>query len=219
MKLQKPHNYGILFFKKRNNSSLNCGFDKVPDASKITRFKQDFADDLEELFEHLVDLTESICQAIDSFLAGMTSFDTSGIEAWVTENNPKYANSLIRKLKAWKTAHHIDDSYDPYKAAYASMPSSAAANPEIKQMYIDGHFCYAYKIGIITNGMGIVRHLEFYDEQYYQEHPYIQRDTKEDSPDEQKTAGDSKLLIPTLRSFFNEHPQILPDVFLGDAAF
>ena len=43
-----------------------CGFDKVPDASKITRFKQDFLDDLQSVFEHLVDLTEPICQAIDS---------------------------------------------------------------------------------------------------------------------------------------------------------
>lgn len=209
----------ILFLHYSRHLRKFCGFDKVPDASKITRFKQDFADDLKDLFEHLVDLTEPICQAIDSARANMSSFDTSGIEAWVTENNPKYANTLIRKLKAWKKANNVDDSYDPYKAAYASMPSAAAANPEIKQMYIDGHFCYAYKIGLVTNGLGIIRHLEFYDEQYYQEHPCIERDTKDGSPDEQKTAGDSKLLIPTLRSFFNEHPQIRPDVFLGDAAF
>lgn len=49
-----------------------CGFDKVPDASKITRFKQDFLDDLQSVFEHLVDLTEPICQAIDSAKADMT---------------------------------------------------------------------------------------------------------------------------------------------------
>ena len=162
----------IVFLHYSRHLRQFCGFDKVPDASKITRFKQDFAEDIKDLFEHLVDLTEPICQAIDASLASMTTFDTSGIEAWVTENNPKYANSLIRKLKAWKKAHNIDDAYDPYKAAFASMPSSAATNPEVKQMYIDGHFCYAYKIGIVTNGLGIVRHLEFYDEDYYQEHPY-----------------------------------------------
>ena len=209
----------IIFLKYSRHLRTFCGFDKVPDASKFTHFKQDFADDLKDFFEHLVDLTEPICQGIDSSPANMTTFDTSGIEAYVTENNPKYANSLIRKLKAWKKSHNVDDSYDPYKAAYASMPSSAASNNEIRQMYIDGHFCYAYKIGIVTNGLGIVRHLEFYDEEYYKEHRCIERETKNDSPDEQKTAGDSKLLIPTLRSFFNEHPQILPDVFLGDAAF
>ena len=72
-----------------------CGFGKVPDASKLTRFKQDFLGDLQSVFDHLVDVTEPICQAIDSFKADMTVFDSSGIEAFVTENNPKYANRII----------------------------------------------------------------------------------------------------------------------------
>ena len=38
-----------------------CGFTKVPDASKITRFKQDFLDDLQFVFDKLVDVTEPIC--------------------------------------------------------------------------------------------------------------------------------------------------------------
>ncbi len=58
-----------------------CGFTKVPDASKITRFKQDFLDDLQLVFDNLVDVTEPICQAIDSAKADMTIFDSSGIEA------------------------------------------------------------------------------------------------------------------------------------------
>ena len=37
-----------------------CGFKKVPDASKITRFKQDFLDDLQSVFDNLVDLTEPL---------------------------------------------------------------------------------------------------------------------------------------------------------------
>ena len=56
-----------------------CGFDKVPDASKITRFKQDFLQDLQIVFDNLVNLTEPICQAIDSEKADMTIFDSSGI--------------------------------------------------------------------------------------------------------------------------------------------
>ena len=71
-----------------------CGFNKIPDASKITRFKQDFLTDFEDVFNHLVDLTEPICQTIDSARADMTIFDSSGIEAFVTENNPKYAHRL-----------------------------------------------------------------------------------------------------------------------------
>ena len=99
-----------------------CGFTKVPDASKITRFKQDFLADLQFVFDKLVDVTEPIYQAIDSAKADMTIFDSSGIEAFVTENNPKYANRIIKQLKAYAKAHGFDKSYDPYKAAYGSMP-------------------------------------------------------------------------------------------------
>ena len=143
-----------------------CGFTKVPDASKITRFKQDFLSDLNSVFEKLVDLTEPICQAIDSEKADMTIFDSSGIEAFVTENNPKYANRIIRQLKAFAKANHLDSNYDPYKAAYKNMPSYASANPEIKQLYINGHFCYVFKFGIVTNGLGIIRHISFYNKDF-----------------------------------------------------
>ena len=61
----------------------------------------------------------------------MTIFDTSGIEAWVTENNPKYANRIIKQLKAFAKANNLDKSYDPYKAAYGSMPTHAASNQAI----------------------------------------------------------------------------------------
>ena len=196
-----------------------CGFNKVPDASKITRFKQDFLDDLQSVFDNLVDLTEPICQAIDSVKADMTIFDSSGIEAFVTENNPKYANRIIRQLKAYAKSMGFDKNYNPYAAAYKSMPSHAAANPEIKQLFVNGHFCYVFKFGIITNGLGIIRHISFYNKTFMESHPDIVVDKKSDSPDEDKCAHDSKLLIPTLKDFFHKHPLINPKVFLGDAAF
>ena len=196
-----------------------CGFTKVPDASKITRFKQDFLDDLQLVFDNLVDVTEPICQAIDSAKANMTIFDSSGIEAFVTENNPKYANRIIRQLKAYAKAQGFDKSYDPYKAAYGSMPSHASANPEIKQLYINGHFCYVFKFGIVTNGLGIIRHVSFYNKDFMASHPDIVVEKKSDSPDEDKSVHDSKLLIPTLKDFFSKHPLINPKTFLGDAAF
>ena len=160
-----------------------CGFIKVPDASKITRFKQDFLDDLQLVFDNLVDVTEPICQAIDSAKADMTIFDSSGIEAFVTENNPKYANRII------------------------------------KQFYINGHFCYVFKFGIVTNGLGIIRHISFYNKNFMASHPDIVVEKKSDSPDEDKCVHDSKLLIPTLKDFFSKHPLINPKTFLGDAAF
>jgi hypothetical protein len=43
------------------------------------------------------------------------------------------------------------------------MPSSAASNHEVKHQYINGHFCYAYKFGILVNGLGIVRSIDFYN--------------------------------------------------------
>ncbi|MDR2571396.1 MAG: transposase [Oscillospiraceae bacterium] len=209
----------IIFLKFSKELRDFCGFDKVPDASKFTRFKQDFIYCLQLVFDNLVDITEVICQQIDSELATMTLFDTSGIEAYVTENNPKYANKIIQQLKNYKKSKNLDDSFDPYKAAYGSMPSSAAKNSEIKQQYINGHFCYAYKFGMITNGLGIVRDISFFDKDYLVKHPDIIVEKKSDSPDEDKTLADSKALIPVLTDFFGKHPSIKPNVFLGDSAF
>ena len=196
-----------------------CGFAKVPDASKLTRFKQDFLPDLQSVFDRLVDVTEPICQAIDAAKADMTIFDSSGIEAWVTENNPKYADRIIRQVKAYAKSKNLGKSYDPYKVAYGSMPSCAHANPEIKQQYICGHFCYAYKFGLVTNGLGIVRHIAFYNKDWLSKHPEVVLEKKSDSPDEDKSAHDTKLVIPTLQDFFKAHPLINPKTFLGDAAF
>ena len=54
-----------------------CGFTKVPDPSKITRFKQDFLPDLQSVFDNLVDITEPICQNIDNNLACLKDFTHS----------------------------------------------------------------------------------------------------------------------------------------------
>ncbi len=192
-----------------------CGFNKIPDASKITRFKQQFLLDLQSVFDNLVDITEPICQVIDSEKADMTIFDSSGIEAFVQENNPKYANRIMKQLKAYAKAKGYNKSYDPYKAAYGSMPSSASANSEIKQLYINGHFCYVFKFGMVTNGLGIVRHISFYNKEFLASHPNIIVKKKSDSPDEDKSVHDARLLIPTLKDFFRQHPLINPKTFLG----
>jgi len=41
-----------------------------------------------------------------------------------------------------------------------------ASNHTIQQMYINGHFCYTYKFGIVTNGLGIVRDITFYNRDF-----------------------------------------------------
>ena len=62
----------IIFLKYSQELRDFCGFRVVPDASKFTRFKQDFLMDLQSMFDHLVDITEPICQRIDSNLASMS---------------------------------------------------------------------------------------------------------------------------------------------------
>lgn len=209
----------IIFLQYSKELRDFCGFRKVPDASKFTRFKQDFLLDLQSLFDSLVDVTEPICQKIDSELASMCIFDTSGMEAFVTENNPKFANRIISQLKTYAKVKGFDKSYDPYKAAYKAMPSHSSANPAIKQLYINGHFCYVFKFGMITNGLGIVRDISFYNDAFLKAHTDITIEKKSDSPDEDKSLADSKALIPVLKDFFHKHPLIHPKTFLGDSAF
>lgn len=38
-------------------------------------------------------------------------FDSSGIEAFVTENNPKYANRIIKQIKAYAKAKNFDKNF------------------------------------------------------------------------------------------------------------
>ena len=206
----------IVFLKYSKELRDFCGFDKVPDASKFTRFKQDFLSDLQLMFDNLVDLTEPICQQINAELADIIAFDTTGVEAFVTENNPKFSNKMLIQSKSLAK---IDPTFDASGGAYALYPKAATSNPEIKLQYINGHFCYAYKFGIITNGLGIVRHISFYNKDYLSNHPEIVVGKQSNSPDKDKTLGDSKALIPTLTDFFAKHPLFNPKIFLGDAAF
>jgi len=194
-----------------------CGFDKkVPDAPLFTRFKQDFNPWFQQMFHQLVDFTEPLCHAIDAQLANTILFDTSGIELFVKENNPKTLNSLIRRLK---THYKNNPDIDPVKMAYGLMPTHAQSSPNAKQQYINGHFCYADKFAIITNGLGIVRHIAFLDDEFIDAHPEITVHKKSDSPDEDKTIGDSSSLKPVLNDFFSLHNTFNPHTFIGDSAF
>ena len=50
----------IVFLKYSQELRDFCGFSVVPDASKFTRFKQDFLSDLQSMFDRLADLTLSL---------------------------------------------------------------------------------------------------------------------------------------------------------------
>lgn len=206
----------ILFLNLCRELRDFCSFSKVPDAPLFTRFKQNFLPYIEMMFQQMVDYTEPICQLIDSSLANMLTFDTSGIELYVSENNPKTLNSLIRRLKSY---YKDNPDIDPYNLAYGLMPSKAASCPDAKQQYINGHFCYADKFAMRTNGLGIVRHITFLDDNFKAAHPEMPVEKKSDSPDEDKSVGDSSSLKPILSDFFQLHPHFHPDTFLGDSAF
>jgi hypothetical protein len=206
----------IIFLTLCKEAREFCGLASVPDDSQFTRFKQDFVTEIDNMFNLLVDITDPICQSIDPKLASTIAYDTSGIEAYVTENNPKFINSIIRKLKlVYKNKPEVD----VYKMAYGLMPSSASANHEIQQLYINGYFCYVYKFAIITNGLGIVRNITFLDNDFKLKHPELPIDKKSDSPDEDKSISDSKSLKPVLTDFFALHPNANYDTFLGDSIF
>lgn len=79
--------------------------------------------------------------------------------------------------------------------------------------------CYAYKFGIVTNVLGIVRDISFYNKEFLAAHPDIVVEKTSDSLDEDKSLADSKALIPVLKVFFLNHPLINPKVFPGDVAF
>jgi len=127
-----------------------CELKTVPKPSDITDFRERFGSCIELMFYNLVDITEPICLELDAKKADYCIYDTSGIEAYVSENNPKFMNT---KLNQAKSIAKKNPEYDPYKGVYALLPETAKANPFVKQQYIDGHFCYAQKFGIITNGL------------------------------------------------------------------
>lgn len=191
-----------------------CGFNKVPDASQITRFYLNYCGHIEKMFEHLVDFTEPICHKINSKKADYLIYDTTGIEAKVSENNPKFFNT---KLKEAKKLSKGNLEYNPYKGVYSLLPTESKTNPEIRQQYINGHFCYAAKAGILTNGLGIVRHISVFDYSFRKKHPEIVA-KKTDNPSDDKEIGDSIALKPILSDFFNSHKDIHCSTFIADSA-
>jgi len=192
-----------------------CGFDAVPHASQITRFRQEFSDYFEIMFIRLVDLTEPICREIDEKKADYLIYDPTGIEANVTENNPKFLNAKINNAKKLAAKN---PKLNAHALAYSQMPETAKANPFVKHQYINGHFCYAHKCGVVTNGLGIVRHISFFDEKFKRKHPEVVS-KKTDNPQLDKEVSDSVSLKPVLSDFFKAHPSFSYKTFLGDSSF
>lgn len=187
-----------------------CGFTTVPNASQFCRFKIKFEKDLKTFFDYLVDLTEPICEQINSDLNNILIVDTTGIEAHVNENNPKKFDTLLRQSKK---LNKKDKNFNAHSYTCSKMPKCSAANPNIKLSYINGHYCYAIRTSIVTNGLGIIRDLDFLDKTPDDDI------SKSATASEAKDKYDSKSLIPTLENFFTNHKKFKYKYFLGDAGF
>jgi len=88
-----------------------------------------------------------------------------------------------------------------------------------KYQYIDGHFCYAQKAAVLTNGLGIVRHLDLFDTDFRLRHSDIPTEKRSKDPKVDKEIGDSTALKPVLQDFRAAHPSLRYGTFAGDSAY
>jgi hypothetical protein len=138
-----------------------CGFTRVPNAAQFTRFRQEFVNYLNIMFQELVEITEPICKQISAKLADILIADATGIEGNVKENNPKFFDALLRNYKAF--SKNIPD-FNAHAYACGKMPKEASANQDLKFSYMNEHYCYSMKTAIVSNGIGIIRHIDFYED-------------------------------------------------------
>ena len=191
-----------------------CGFLRIPHKSQFSRFKDNFLESLNELFNNLVNVTEEISKEINPFLASILVSDTTGFEAYVAENNPKFYQSILRKSKTYAKILAKDNpnsTFDAEKYAQSQMPKTASSNNDVKLAYLNGHFGYFQKCIFTTNGLGVIRNVNFFDSENN-----LDLDL---SPQETKDSYDAKSLIPALETYFQLHPNFAYNYFLGDSGF
>ena len=203
-----------------------CGFyNSVPDESYFSRFKIEFEKDIADLFNSLVPNVIAICDEFNNLLPNnspykdrnsMLIYDTSGLKPKVKENNPKTLVSEINKQKLYAKSTN-KKNHNAYAAAYKNMPKFAEANPNIKLDFVNGHFGYFYKFGMLTNGLGIPLSINFFDEDFYSS---VQQEFE--TPEEQKYAYDNASLKSVIEPFLTNlksKSDFKFDVFLGDSEF
>lgn len=200
-----------------------CQFDgKIPDETFFSRFKTTYEKDIANMFDSMIPHILDICCKIDEKLPkdskdkGFSQtliYDTSGLKPKVKENNPKTLASEITRWKNYaKTIGNKD--FNPYLAAYGSLPKHAECNPAFRLDFVNGHFGYFYKFGLLTNGLGIPLRIHFFDDDFYSS---VKTDF--DSPEEQKYEFDNASLKPVLKPFLDTYTTFRFRYFLGDSEF
>ncbi len=204
-----------------------CGFyNSVPDESFFSRFKTTFESDIANLFDSMALKVIDICEDInnnlpddspDKNLNSILIYDTSGLKPRVKENNPKTLVAEVNRQKSYAKATN-KENFNPYAAAYKNMPKFAQANPNIKLDFVNGHFGYFYKFGVLTNGLGIPLSIKFFDTDFYES-----VDKKDfETPEEQKYFYDNASLKPVIVPFLEKltaHSDFKFKTFLGDSEF
>lgn len=74
-------------------------------------------------------------------------------------------------------------------------------------------------MAVVANGLGIVRHLELFDDAFKSAHPEMQIEKRTNHPKLDKEIGDSTSLKPVLLDFQAAHPAFHYTVFSADSAF
>ncbi|MGL5245050.1 MAG: transposase [Sarcina sp.] len=203
-----------------------CKFDNgVPDETYFSKFKRIFEENIADLFNSMAIETINICDKINESLPEnspykdlntMLIYDTSGLKPKVKENNPKTIRAFINNQKLYAKVTN-NKNHNPYAAAYKAMPKCANANSDIKLDFVNGHFGYFYKFGILTNGLGIPLAINFFDEKFYSN---IQSEFE--TPEEQKYAYDNASLKSVIKPFLSNlesNSNFRFNTFLGDSEF
>lgn len=176
----------------------------VPSISTFSRFRKIFNSQILELFKNISIHAHNLSLQLSPDNASILIFDTTGIIPQVHENNPKFFHTLLKNTS--KTNPDLP-SDKIYSIAYSSLPKSSSANPNIRLMFINGHFCWALKFAILTNALGIPLAII----------PLSDLSLSCTDPAVNKSISDSKALIPSLESLFSYIPKNF-STFIADSA-
>ena len=201
----------INILKDSPDLRLSLGFSSLPHPSQLSRFKINFLDQIHLVLDSLVSIVNSELIEIIPDSSRILIADTTGFEGYVTENNPKFFESLLKSAKAYKKTGHVSKNFDPRKYAQGKLPKEAGSNNDISLAYLNGHFGYYQKAMIITDGLGIIQDIQFPDT--------IQEFYNNKIPEIIKDEYDSKTLIPSLELFFTKQSYENIDFFLADSGF
>jgi len=190
---------------------LRLGFSQVPHPSQISRFKIEFCDEIHLTLDNLVSIVNKELETIDSDINDFLITDTTGFEGYVTENNPKYYETMIRNAKAFAKKDQAPEDFDPVSYAQGKMPKEASANSDLSLKYLNGHFGYYLPAMIITNAVGVIQGIQFPDD--------TQEFIDNKLPATIKDEYDSMTLIPALEIFFAKQSAHQFQYLLADSGF